>query len=265
MNNFYFCVDSPSDALNANNFKFELPSTLQLEGSWTVALCELSYVNKFSNVKSDENMIRVSVPWDGSGAGGVDEISRNEVLSVPMGTTRNIQDLVRTIQTHVRAYDTNAYIRLVINATTGKFEYRLPRLWSINIRKGSLCQLLVFGDAPEDGIHLMDRGVAPYPIELYGGWETFHVKCDFVEPNSWINTCRKSILAANLSLELADVGIHIRRRCEQLMYVPVNRQRLQTLTFTLENSRGDVIDIANRSHFLLHFKKQNILPFLRNV
>ena len=108
----------------------------------------------------------MTIPLDASGA----EISRNEVLSVSLGTTRNIQDLVRNIQTHVRAYDNSVHLKLIINPSTGKLEYRLPRFWSMHIRKGSLCTLLGFGgDVADEGIHLMDRGEAPNPVDLYCG------------------------------------------------------------------------------------------------
>lgn len=264
-NNFYFCVDSPAGAVNACNFEFELPSPLQLEGTgWSVALCELSYVNKHANVLPEENVIRVSIPLDAASVGGeaTAEISRTEVMSIPPGTTRNVNDLVRTIQNHIRAFDTNVYIKIAVNPQSGKVEYRLPHHWSVHIRQGSLARMLGFGD---DVCFMVDRGEVPYPVDLYGGDEIFHLRCDFVESCTWINACRKSILGPSLSLELADVGIHIRRRCEQLMYVPVNRQRLQTLTFTLEGCNGQVLNIAHRTHFLLHFKKQSTLPFLRNV
>ena len=237
-----------------------------LDGSWSVALCEFSYLNKFANVHSGDNVLRVTYTLDG----GEGEVTHRELISVPIGNTRCAPDLIRSIQNIIRLYDKNVHVKLEMDPGSGKFTYRLPRHWSIYFRKGSLTRLFGFhghetihGD--ELGVTIVDRGEAPLPMDLYGGNEIFHVKCDFVEANTWINAYRKSILAANLSLELADPRIHIRARSEQPHYIPVNRQSLQTLTFTLENDRGEIVNIAHRSHFLLHFKKLNLIPFLQNV
>ena len=264
MNNFLLSIDSPENC--GNFFRFEFQSPLVLDGSWTVALCEFSYINQFANVKLDENVIRIVYTLDG----GEGDVTRREHISIPMGNTRSVSDLARSIQNIIRGYDKNVHVKLEVDPASGKFSYRLPRHWSLYFHKGSLTRLFGFhghetAHGDELGVTLLDRGEAPLPMDLYGGNEVFHVKCDFVEANTWVNAYRKTILAANISLELADPRIHIRASRQQPHYVSVNRQSLQTLTFTLENDRGEVVNISHRSHFLLHFKKLNLIPFLQNV
>ena len=108
MNTFFLYVDSPPEQC-ANNFQFKLPSAIELDGTWGVALCELSYINNHFNVLPGENLIRVELPLDKK-ADTSGELFRKERFSLSPGSYADLPNLCRVIQRSLQEYDKTANV-----------------------------------------------------------------------------------------------------------------------------------------------------------
>lgn len=268
MDSFFFCIDSAPDQ-NACNFQYELPSSVELEGSWGVALCEFSYINQHCNVRDRDNFIRVTLPLEKlpkeSSASALPPFRTENMLLNP-GSYDDVSAFCRAIQTSMREYDKDVVVRFAYDVGSAKVRYNIPTFWTVCISSGEMCRMLGFPCcAADEFVTLRGNGESPAQADIYLGFELSYLRCDFIESNTWINALRKPILGQVYPEVGLEQGKLIRRVSKHLFYVPVNRRFLRTLSFTLENHLGKVIDIARRSHLLLHFKKLNILPFMRNV
>ena len=58
-------------------------------------------------------------------------------------------------------------------------------------------------------------------------------------------------------LQLTDVGNVIRRCCDEVYYIPVNKRYLHTISFSFDNLLGKQIDISYKTSLVLHFRKRN--------
>ena len=215
------------------------------------------------------NFIRVTLPLQKlpkeSSAAAI-PVFRTENMLLNPGSYNDISTFCRAIQTSMREYDRDVVVRFAYDVGSAKVRYNLPTFWTICISAEEMCRMLGFPCCIADEfVTLRGNGESPVQADIYLGFELSYLRCDFIESNTWINTFRKPILAQVCPEVGAEQGKLIRRVSKHLFYVPVNRRFLRTLSFTLENHLEKVIDIARRSHFLLQFKKLNILPFMRNV
>ena len=57
-------------------------------------------------------------------------------------------------------------------------------------------------------------------------------------------------------LQVTDVGNIIRRCCDEIYYIPVNKRYLHTIVFSFDNLSGKQIDISYKTSLVLHFRKR---------
>ena len=152
MDDFFLHVSTTTSEKSGSKFQLEFDTPLELPGesSWEVGLRELVYVNKFLNVKPNENTILVSIPT----AAGMADLSppqRTERLVILPGNYNDAYRLVASIEKKLNSYlgssvSGGTIVRFSLNLQSGKIDYSFPPHWEVTFQRGSLCSLVGFSD-----------------------------------------------------------------------------------------------------------------------
>ena len=279
---FYVTLPSNTDPENeTSNFSVRLPSKLDLQGKWEVALSEIQYPHSWNNVK--QNTVS-------SGFGLIDnclEITlTNKIVMpiyVPPGYYDTIDELIqairygqekaRTIILHtIEKQETTGTYKLrkklkpshakdVVESFTLEYNKTLKRvqckLLQSRIAMVRLSDQLQYMLGFVNPIMSMSEDVALYQPDLRGGFYSLYVYCSLVEPQIVGNVTAP--LLRNVHIE-GSHGEMIEKLYHSPHYVPVIAKEVDRIEIDIKDDKNQSIPFQfGKTVVKLHFRKKRAL------
>ena len=282
MNDFYVTLPSNTDPENeTSNFSVRLPTKLDLQGKWEVALSEIQYPHSWNNVK--QNTLS-------SGFGLIDnclEITfTNKIVMpiyVPPGYYGTIKELIQAIQYGQEKARTIILHTVEQQDKTGTFKLRKKlkpshgkdvvesfqleynetikrvqcKMLQSRIRMVRLSDQLQYMLGFVDPIISMSKDTALYQPDIRGGFYSLYVYCSLVEPQIVGNVTAP--LLRNVHIE-GSHGEMVEKLYHSPHYVPVIAKEVDRIEIDIKDDKNQSVPFQfGKTVVKLHFRKKRTL------
>lgn len=219
-----------------SQFTTQLPSPINLNGEWEMAIVDFIYPHTWYNVRKDNNLF-------GFDLGG----GKIEGRRVPPGCYETIPDLIKgmTLASHKNK------IEFSYHPVTKRVSIKTDKKAKVILHEG-LAELLGFEPGEYSGFR-----ESPFVADPKSSFPVLYVYCDLVEPQI-VGDVQAPLLKI-VSVEGND-GEIINAHYSRPFYVPVIRQHFQTIQIDLRLHSGDLVPFERGKVFVtLHFRLRQIL------
>lgn len=219
-----------------SQFTTQLPSPINLNGEWEMALVDLIYPHAWYNVRKDNNLFGFDL------GDGVIEGRR-----VPPGCYETIPDLIKsmTLASHKNK------IEFDYDPVTKKVKINTVKNSKVILNQG-LAELLGFEPGEYTGFQQ-----SPFVADPKSSFPVMYLYCDLVEPQI-VGDVQAPLLKI-VSVEGKD-GEIINAHYPRPFYLPVIRQHFQTVHIDIRLHSGDLMPFERGKVFVtLHFRLRQII------
>lgn len=281
MNDFFITLPSnvgsntPVDN-TASYFRTTLPERIVLDGNWSVALVEISYLHTFNNLQNTiEGANKISI---------ITADKRELSCFIPPGYYATINALLDTINQTIKNIVTESILPHVENEHEMSVLDKIPVIFSYDFylkrvilnystktvhsvkMSEQIKYMLGFDDLDSKNkitmIRSRSRGrfqiVAKHPFDLYSGQYSFFVYCDLIQ-NQIVGNIRAPLL------QIVPIkGSHnelVMHSFTTPHYVPVLKKSFDTVEISIKNDLNTLVPFDfGKTIVKLHFKKMQSLP-----
>ena len=219
-----------------SQFTTQLPSPINLNGEWEMALVDFIYPHTWYNVRKDNNLFGFDL-GDGKIQG----------RRIPIGCYETVPDLIKgmTLASHKHKIDFSYH------PVTKRVTVKTDKKSKVILHQG-LAELLGFEPGEYSGLQ-----ESPFVADPKSSFPVMYVYCDLVEPQI-VGDVQAPLLKI-VSVEGND-GEIVNAHYSRPFYVPVIRQHFQTIQIDLRLHSGDLVPFERGKVILtLHFRLRQIL------
>lgn len=214
----------------------QLPSTINLQGQWEVALCEFVYPHTWHNVNKSNNLF-------GFDLGDGKLISRR----IPPGCYETIPDILKVMNIS----SLRDKIHFQFNTSTKRVKIKTENKAKLILEKG-LSEILGFDPQTVEG-----ACESPYFADPHAAFPYLYVYTDLVTPQI-VGDVQAPLLRI-VTVNGSD-GEVISAYYDRPHYVPVARNCFQTVEMAIRLNSGDFVPFERGKVIaILHFRLQQII------
>jgi hypothetical protein len=254
-----------------SNFKVHLSKEINLRGSWSVALTEISYPNTFHNVGERGNKITITLLHYGKTYYNLSddkielfieaylEQKPEQVLEleleIPIHHCDSLEDLVTLVnQKFAAVFGVNLFEESLSDSGLVKLNIRREGtvLQAIKLQGRLALQL---GFTPEDDILMFEHSLHK-PSLSFGLPLDIFIYIDIIEPQLISDICGQVIKIVKTVDKNTSFGESVHREIMNRNYLPLSKLNFQTISIQLRDNLGDLLPFKfGSSTIQLHFKK----------
>jgi len=282
MTDFYLTLPSNTPSLEnkTSNFSVHLPSKLNLEGKWEVALVEIQYPHSWNNVfGSTANVLADN--W-------IDVVFKNDFIAtvyVPPGHYATIHDLLAGIEYgkhNTQESLMNGYKQLrkkpkenskkqfqllpthikdVLDGFFFTFDDTIKRVrfkkWDSKVKNIEISEKLQYMLGFEHRNFYQDKQLGKYMPDLRGGFYSLYIYCSLVEPQIVGNVTAPLLRNVHIEGQYGDI---VEKIYHSPHYVPVIAKEVDRIEIDIKDDKNQSVPFQfGKTVVKLHFRKKRML------
>jgi hypothetical protein len=276
MNDFYLTLPSNTSPENlTSNFSVHLPTKLDLQGKWEVALVEIQYPHSWNNIHGARENV-------GIGDNQIEITFQNQqkiTIYIPGGYYGTIHELLAAVEyaKHKASDAISKFLKLNGKKTeTGfqqkhvkdiivgfhlEFDDTLKRvkmkLFPDMVAKVQISERLQYMLGFSNRIFHVGKKLAPFQPDVRGGFYSLYVYCSLVEPQIVGNVTAPLLRTVHIE------GIHgdmIEKLYHTPHYVPVIAKEVDRIEIDIKDDKNQSVPFQfGKTVVKLHFRKKRAL------
>jgi hypothetical protein len=238
-----------------NSYRINLAKTIDLQGSWSVALSEIHYVADVENI-SDNNGFEIRLRHT------VNDITVHG--NITAGKYKNILAVVNAVNNSIiyackESVDFSNYITEIDRALY--FEYNRVTGYATIINNTPSISILLKGDLAlclgfkPDKLFDCNRQ-ATYRADMDIGFHTLYVYSDIVSPQVVGDSVVPLLRVVDFGKKLNGNTVHIYKNP---YYIPIVRQRFENIQIDIRRDNGELVKFRRgKTVVVLHFMRNEV-------
>ncbi len=269
MDDFYLTLPSNVriEGNTTSKYRTILPKSIDLNGSWLVALVELQFPFSWANLNEQvmielklddyETVMTVKVPLVRNYYKTIHSLLKH--LNQAVNAALKIEFGVDKIEAHLTRR-TDKYVVFEYDSVHHRVSIAIRELYTIEYLKipAKLAYLLGFISGSQEELKILDRyrNKAPYPPDLTGGLNAFYIYCDAVEPVIVGDVIAPLLRVVSLNTTNVTYGQSMLQIYSNPHYLPVTSKHLRDVLISINDDNDQPIKFSyGKAIVQLHFKR----------
>ena len=253
MRDFYLTLPSNTEGANntTSSFRVNLPTHIDLQGEWEVALSEIFYPNSWRNIIENEG----SIVLDGLKVPGTISI-------IPSKKYNSITELTKAINESLKLPNIeDAVFTFKYDQTKNRVVAKVYKGLGLRCKVSKKLQYILGFENQEilsgENIHLSRE--AEYPPDLNAGFTSLFVYCNLIVPQVVGNVSTQVIRVVNV--QKADYGENIEKAYPNPHYVPMLSKEFSSVEINIKDDVGNLVKFEYGKVIIkLHFRRRRLSP-----